>query len=622
MRQPRSRPARPETTVAPARHHRSAGGGAALRELLLAAGLVASVLLGSGLLATQARAQPLAPAGAAASAPQAEPTEPQPPANSAMDDRLFYQLLVAEMALTQGDLGTAYTWLLDAARRTRDDALFRRSVDVAVQARAAEQALAAARAWRLARPESLEALRLQVQLLAGTGRGEQAVEPLRSLLEATPAAERGGLISALPRLLQRSGEAAATAQRLEQLLAPYRNAAGTRVAVRVALGRAWLEAKDTERALALAREAQSLDLDAPGPALLAMELMREQPQAESLVRLHLARPAAENALRMAYVRLLTGQQRYGDAVALLEQAVKARPDDPAPWLTLGALQLELKRPAEGEAALKRFVEIQQAAPDGADPDSLVRAWLMLAQAAEQRGDIAGAEAWLARVGPEGPALDVQTRRAALLARQGRVDEARELIRVLPENNDEEARAKLAAEAGVLRGVKQWALAHEVLSRAVQRFADDTELLYELAMMAEKLQRHDEMERLLRRVIALKPDDAHSHNALGYALADRGVRLPEAKALIERALELAPGDPFIIDSLGWVEYRLGQREQALKLLRQAYAARPDTEIGAHLGEVLWSLGQRDEARQVWRESRGRDGANEVLRETLARLRVEL
>ena len=447
------------------------------------------------------------------------------------------------------------------------------------------------------------------------------MEPLRSLLEATPAAERGGLISALPRLMQRSGEAAATAQRLEQLLAPYRNATGTRVAVRVALGRAWLEAKDAGRALALAREAQSLDIDAPGPALLALELMREQPQAESLVRLHLARPAAENPLRMAYVRLLTGQQRYGDAVAQLEQAVKQRPDDPAPWLTLGALRLELKQAAEGEAALKRYVEIQQAAPE-ADPDGLVRAWLMLAQAAEQRGDIAGAEAWLARVGPEGPALDVQTRRAALLARQGRVDDARELIRALPESNDDDARAKLAAEAGVLRGVKQWAPAHEVLSRAVQRFADDTELLYELAMMAEKLQRHDEMERLLRRVIALKPDDAHAHNALGYALADRGVRLPEAKALIERALELAPGDPFIIDSLGWVEYRMGQPEQALRLLRQAYAARPDTEIGAHLGEVLWAMGRRDEARQVWRESRGRDGANEVLLETLARLRVEL
>jgi len=203
-------------------------------------GLIGIGLLCLGLWPAAALAQPVAPAAPAASA--AEDGSTPPPANSAMDDQLFYQLLVAEMALTQGDLGTAYTWLLDAARRTRDEALFRRSVDVAVQARAAEQALSAARAWRLARPESLEALRLQVQLLAGTGRGEQAVEPLRSLLEATPAAERGGLISALPRLLQRSGDAAATAQRLEKLLAPYRDAAGTRVAARVALGRTWLEA--------------------------------------------------------------------------------------------------------------------------------------------------------------------------------------------------------------------------------------------------------------------------------------------------------------------------------------------------------------------------------------------
>jgi Flp pilus assembly protein TadD len=132
----------------------------------------------------------------------------------------------------------------------------------------------------------------------------------------------------------------------------------------------------------------------------------------------------------------------------------------------------------------------------------------------------------------------------------------------------------------------------------------------------------EMETLLRRVIALKPDDAHAHNALGYSLADRGQRLPEARQLIERALQLAPGDPFITDSLGWVEFRLGNKDAALRLLRQAYASRPDTEIGAHLGEVLWALGQRDEARRIWLESKGRDAANEVLRETLARLRVDL
>jgi tetratricopeptide (TPR) repeat protein len=159
----------------------------------------------------------------------------------------------------------------------------------------------------------------------------------------------------------------------------------------------------------------------------------------------------------------------------------------------------------------------------------------------------------------------------------------------------------------------------VLAAGRQRFPDDSDLLYEQAMMAEKLDRLDEMERLLRRVIELKPDNAHAHNALGYSLADRSQRLPEARELIQRALELSPGDPFITDSLGWVEYRWATCPKALRLLRQAYASRPDVEIGAHLGEVLWAMGQRDEARRIWREAKGRDAANDVLRETLARLR---
>ena len=141
----------------------------------------------------------------------------------------------------------------------------------------------------------------------------------------------------------------------------------------------------------------------------------------------------------------------------------------------------------------------------------------------------------------------------------------------------------------------------MLAAANQRFPDDADLLYEQAMMAEKLGQLDEMEALLRRVIALKPDHAHAYNALGYSLADRNLRLPEAKALIERALQLTPGDPFITDSLGWVEFRLGNRDEALRLLRQAYKARPDAEIGAHLGEVLWAMGQRDEARRIWAEA---------------------
>jgi Flp pilus assembly protein TadD len=141
-------------------------------------------------------------------------------------------------------------------------------------------------------------------------------------------------------------------------------------------------------------------------------------------------------------------------------------------------------------------------------------------------------------------------------------------------------------------------------------------------MVEKLNRMDEMEKLLRRVIELKPDHHHAYNALGYSLADRNLRLPEARELIQKALALAPGEPFITDSLGWVEYRLGNRDEALRLLQQAYKSRPDVEIGVHLGEVLWMNGQREEARRVLREVRAKDNTNDVLKETLARLRVDL
>jgi tetratricopeptide (TPR) repeat protein len=261
--------------------------------------------------------------------------------------------------------------------------------------------------------------------------------------------------------------------------------------------------------------------------------------------------------------------------------------------------------------------------DPSTPDlGSTQAYLLLSQAAEQQKDYAGAEAWLAKVNSPQRALDVQARRASLLAKQGKLKEARELIRRTPEKTAEDSRAKLLAEAQLLRDAKQWSEANTVLASANQKFPDDADLLYEQSMMAEKLNRMDEMERLLRKVIELKPDHHHAYNALGYSLAERNQRLPEALGLIKKALDLAPGEPFITDSLGWVEYRMGNRDEALRLLQQAYKSRPDVEIGAHLGEVLWMSGQRDEARRVLRDARNKDNANDVLKETLARLRVDL
>jgi tetratricopeptide (TPR) repeat protein len=553
---------------------------------------------------------------------------------------LFYQVLIGEIEASAGNAGNAYEIVLDAARRTRSDQLFRRATEIALRARAGEQALAATRAWRSARPDSTEAVRLQLQILIAMNRTAELAEPLRALLQATPPAERAPLIASLPRALQRGADKRQAAAVLDEVLLPYASDATTRLAAQVAGARAWAAAGETERALKIVRQAQAEDPSAPGPALLALELMGARPEAEAVVLAYLKGPGAENAVRRAYASQLINMQRYGDAVAQLEVVTTQQPDFAPPWLTLGALQLELRQPQAAEAAVQQYVRLAQAqvaapapaAPAGDDDDDdeeqgpgpagadagLTQAWLLLAQAAEMRGDFAAAEGWLARVDNPQRALEVQARRASLLARQGRLDEGRALIQRAPERDAADARAKVVAEAQLLREARRWQTAYDLLADGSRRFPGDVDLLYEQAMMAEKLGQADAMERLLREVIALKPEHAHAHNALGYSLADRNQRLPEARMLIQRALELAPGDPFITDSLGWVEYRLGNQAEALRLLRIAYQARPDAEIGAHLGEVLWVSGQRDEARRVWAEARSRDAGNEVLRETLQRL----
>ena len=220
------------------------------------------------------------------------------------------------------------------------------------------------------------------------------------------------------------------------------------------------------------------------------------------------------------------------------------------------------------------------------------------------------------------ALAVQTRLAQLLARQGRLDEARQLIRAVPERNAEDARLKLLAEAQLLRDNRQPQQAYDLLSGALQQTPDEETLLYDTAIAAERVDQFDAMERLLRRLIELKPEAAQAYNALGYSLADRNLRLPEARALIDKAVQLAPDDAYIQDSLGWVQFRQGNLRQARKTLEAAFKKRPDAEIAAHLGEVLWSQGEREGALRVWRDGQRLDADNETLKKTLLRFRVRL
>lgn len=543
--------------------------------------------------------------------------------NSAMDAPLFYQLLIGELELNSGQAGVAFQVLLDAARRTGDEELFKRVVNIALQARAGDQALLAARSWADTLPTSVDAYQTTVQLLALLNKPAEVPQPLATLLKVAPDVQRPGLIAALPRLFQRSPDPkavlAALAPVLQAQTGPLKPAALYTEA------RFAINSGENARALALTRELNQLLPDSDDAMQLAVDLLPAEPQAESLITQRLQQKPDQHALRQAYGRALIKAQRPGDAAREFRVLTEATPDNPAAWLALGAIELELKHLPAAEAALRESLKRLDTPAAGTDDEIKARAdgrqsaWLMLSQAAEQRGDFKAAEAALQKV--DGGGIEVKFRRASLLARQGKLAEGRKLLRPAADAGDADTRAAVLAEAQLLREQRDYAGAAGVLKAGTERFKEDTDLIYEQAMMSEKLGRFDEMEAQLRRVIELKPDHHHAYNALGYSFADRNQRLPEAKELIERALKLAPGEPFIVDSLGWVEFRLGNLPEATKLLRQAMAGRPDAEIAAHLGEVLWASGAQDEARRVFADAAQRDPANEALRETLDRLKVK-
>jgi tetratricopeptide (TPR) repeat protein len=554
------------------------------------------------------------------------------PERSALDAPLLYQILLGELELSSGRASQAFEVLFDAARRTRDENLFKRAVQVALQSRSVDHVQSAITAWRRALPQSLDAIRYQLQVAVATNRPSDAAEAFSTLLERTPNEDRAALIEAVPTLVERMSDQRRTAQAFEPALASAAQAQGTRVVAMVTTGRLWLAAGDAARAATTAEQAHAADPASTAPVVLALESMSRAPAAEAVVKSYLDKPGAEPSVRLGYGQALAQAQRHREALVVLERAVADRPESPSAWLTIGALHLEAKQPKEAEAALQRYLSLAQPAEAASDPDGQMRAagaaaartqvHLMLAQAAEQRGDSAAAATWLDKIDAEDArAFDARLRRASLLARQGKVAEARALIASAPEQTADESRAKVLGESQMLRDFKRWQDAYDVLAEGTKRFPQDVDMRYEQAMMAEKIDRLDLMESLLRQVIADKPDHQHAYNALGYSLADRGQRLDEARQLVAKALELAPGDPFITDSLGWIEFRLGNHTEAVRLLRQAWATRPDTEIGAHLGEALWVSGQQDEARRIWREARTRDAENDVLRETLKRLRVE-
>jgi Flp pilus assembly protein TadD len=531
---------------------------------------------------------------------------------------LLNQLLRAEFAFRAGDWQGPYLTMMSLAQQTRDPRLARRAAEMALAARQPEDTLAAVRQWRQLDPQSDEATQYYLGMVILSDNISDAEEIFRKRLEGAPAGVRGIVLYQVQQLLARAKDKEAAAAMLERLVAPYRDT----LEGHVVLAQGALARGDRALAQREARAALAIKPDSEIAVLTLAQAGENEAQVGELLANFVAAHPEAREVRAARARLLVNDKQFEAARSEFQLLDKQQPDNPTTLYALGVLSTQLNDPGGAERYFTRFVDLLGRNPeDERDPS---KALLILSQLAEERGDIKAAVGWLDKLpeGDEQAAFGAQLRRAQLLGKGGDVPAARRLLASL-KPGEAAAQAQVAAtEAQVLRDAGQSEQAFSLMQDATRRFPNNPDLLYDFALLAEKTGHVEVMERSLREVMRLAPDNHHAYNALGYSLAERNVRLEEARALIEKALAMAPEDPFIMDSMGWVEYRLGNLDAAEAHLRRAYGLRRDPEIAVHLGEVLWHKGKQADAQKLWREARAKDPQNDTLRSTLARLKLSL
>lgn len=513
---------------------------------------------------------------------------------------LLFQYLVSEVAGQRGDTALSAEGMLDLAKKTRDPRLAKRAAEIALQSRREAQALEAATLWQQTDPDGSQARQAVAAMLLNSGRLQEAKPHLEKLL-AGEGEKVGGALLHLNQMLSRQQDKPATLALVQELVAPYLDRAEAHFAMAYA---AWSAGKD-ELALREVREARRLRSSWEAAALFQGQLLQSTSVSATLefYRSLLGDNPKMQDVRLAYARLLVSDRQYVEARAQFEMLLRDLPGNPEVNMAVGLLAMQLKDYDAAEKYLKQALVSQYR------DEAMVR--MYLGQLFDERGRYDEAAEWYGSVGRGEQFIPAQIRRAVMLAKQGKLSEARQHLRQVPVQNNQQRVQVVVAEAQLLRDAKAYGEAFELLSKVLEKLPNYPDLLYDHAMAAEKLGKIDILEQDLRKLIQIKPDYAHAYNALGYTLADRSERLDEALQLIEKALELAPGDSFVMDSLGWVHYRMGQLEKAEDVLRRAYTNQRDAEIAAHLGEVLWARGKREEAEIIWRAALKENPGHETL-----------
>ena len=539
---------------------------------------------------------------------------------------LMYRILAAEIAAQRGSFLSAGKTMLDLAREVGDYRLARRALEFYLGGGNLPGALESARTWLRITPDDAEAATTEMALAAASGQTSGLATALRKQIDA--AKDKNAGIAQAVHVLSRMPDKRNALSILSTAIAE--STARNTLAAHLALADMATAAGDRERALEEARRALGVAPRSEEAAMRVFEYGLGVDPAAALrdaAGFAAAHPQARR-LRLMMVSHMTDLRQYDAAMNELQSMTKRAPEDFDLLFIQAQVAYRAKTLDQARGFLEQFITVQTQRQRGSAagatdaPSALAEAYQLFAQIADEQGKLDEAVSLLAKIEDPSARYSARIKQAMIRARQNRVDEAIALIDSGSPQTDDERILGFSAGAQILRDADRLGDAIKRLNAADKALPDTIEIKYELAMLYERDNKMRDTERLLREVIAMDPGHAHAHNALGYSLADRNQRLPEALELITRALSLAPRDPFILDSMGWVKFRMGDNQAALEYLEQAYAKRPEADIAAHLAEVLWRLGRRDEAQKYLKEGAQREPKNPTLIDTAKRLGVRL
>lgn len=572
--------------------------------LLVMCGLIMSGCAQQQVIAAPEQHEAAPPAGdqARPADAQAEAALPLVP----LTDDLLFEFLVSEIAGQRGMLSLAKEGYLDLARKTRDPRVIRRATEIALYSRDQEAALELSRLWLELEPDSDRALQTLAVMLIAHGQIAEAAPYLEKILDASD--PEAGFMQ-LPALFAKTRDTAAAYQVVKGLAQKYPQSA----AARYAQAHAALQAGFAEEAEAALRQADSLKPGWEPAALLRAQLLAKvsRASAQEFLKEFVGKYPDAQDVRLAYARMLVSANQFDEAHKQFVRLASELPNSAEIAMAAGLLSLQMAKLEDAELYLNRALEL------GQEDGGTVRYYL--GQVAEERKDFDLAASRYLSIASGEYLVGSRTRLASMYARQGRLEEARGVLKAIVPGNDVQKVQLIQAEADLLREAKDHAGVFALLDAAVRERPDHVDLLYDRAMAAEKLNKFKVLEEDLRKVIKLKPDYAHAYNALGYTLVEKTDRLAEAAELLDKAISLAPEDPFILDSMGWLNYRKGNLDKAREFLERAWRLRQDPEIAAHLGEVLWMKGSREEASRLWRNSLQSHPGNEALIEILKKFK---